>query len=314
MFTIIITQILKMLLILLLGVLLCRTKVIDEQTNAKLADLLLLVINPIVTFTALQTDYRPELVRGLLISYALALAAHLIMILISNLLIRRRGNENYAVERFSAMYSNCGFIGIPLVQSILGTEGVLYLTAYLTVFNLFAWTHGVFLMNDHASEESGGALPFVKTLLKNLCTPMIFACVIGLILFGLRIQLPAILLDALDTVGNMNTPLAMIIAGVAVSQTNIPAMLKNCRVYLVAMIKLLLMPAIVFLLLLIIRPDYTVACTILVAAACPPATTCTAFALRFGKNQTHASEMYAFTTLCSLITIPIFVYAAERLL
>ncbi len=314
MLSIIINQIITMLIILLVGVLVFRTGLVDEHANTKLANLLLLVVNPIVTFCALQTDYSPELVRGLLISYALAVVSHLIMILLSNLLIRKEGNDNYGVERFSIMYSNCGFIGIPLIQSVFGAEGVLYLSAYLTVFNVFVWTHGVSLMREKEPAAKATLAGSLKTLLKNLCTPMIFACLFGLLFFFLRIRLPDLLLDTLNTIGNMNTPLAMLIAGISVAQTHPAAMLKNIRIYLVSALKLLIMPAIVFLILLIIRVDSMVACTILIASACPIAATCTALALRYGKNNTYASELYAFSTLCSLVTIPLFIFLAERFL
>ncbi len=315
MFSIIITQIVKMLLILFVGILCSRLNLIDDHANKGLANLLLLVVNPIVTLMAMQADYEPELVTGLLVSFALAVATHLLMIPTANLLIKKDGNDNCAIERFAVIYSNCGFFGIPLVQSILGNEGVLYLTAYMTVFNVFSWTHGLGLMTRDTSDHKGKSFAeSAKNLAKNLCTPMIFACAIGLVLFALQIKFPPVLTDTLNYIGNMNTPLAMIIAGVSVAQTNIADMLKNRRIYLVTFAKLLLMPAIVFVILLLVRVESTVAYTILVAAACPCAATGTAFALRFRKNYAYSSEIYAFSTLCSLITIPAFIFAAEHLL
>lgn len=305
MFSIIITQIIKMLLLLLVGYACCRFRLIDQNGNKSMANLLLMVVNPILAITALQADYDPRLVKGLLTSFALALAAHLIGIALSTVLIRKTGNADYSIERFSAMYSNCGFMGIPLVQSILGSEGVLYLTAYITVFNLLSWTHGMILMTGNTSW---------KDLKKGLLSPMILASMLGLILFFTRIRFPALIGDTLDYIAGMNTPLAMIIAGVSVAQTNLPAMLRNKKLYLVSFLKLLLMPALVLAALLALRSDSVPACAILIAAACPAATTCTAFALRFQKNYRYASEIYAFTTLSSLATIPLFVYAAERLL
>lgn len=305
MFSIIITQIIKMLLLLLVGYACCRFRLIDQNGNKSMANLLLMVVNPILAITALQADYDPRLVKGLLTAFALALAAHLTGIALSTVLIRKTGNADYSIERFSAMYSNCGFMGIPLVQSILGSEGVLYLTAYMTVFNLLSWTHGMILITGNASW---------KDLKKGLLSPMILASTLGLILFFTRIRFPALIGDTLDYITGMNTPLAMIIAGVSVAQTNLPAMFRNKKLYLVSFLKLLLMPALVLAALLALRSDSVPACAILIAAACPAATTCTAFALRFQKNYRYASEIYAFTTLSSLATIPLFVYAAERLL
>ncbi len=313
----IINQIVKMLLILLLGCLCFRLKLVDEAGNKMLANLLLMVVNPCVALMALQTDYRPELVSGLLISYLLAVATHLFAIFLSHFLIRKadgssggrgvllRGSEDYAVERFSCVYSNCGFIGIPLVQSILGNEGVLYLTAYMTVFNIFSWTHGISLITGRTS---------FKEVKKGLLTPMIFACFTGLILFFARIKIPQVPADAINYVAGMNTPLAMLIAGISVAQTDLRRMLKNARIYFVSALKLLLIPLLILPVLAALPISFNTALTILIAAACPTGATGTAFALKFHKNYRYASELYAFTTLLSLITIPLFVFAAELFL
>lgn len=305
MLLLIVNQILKMLLILILGYICYRLKVIDQAGNKALANLLLMVVNPMVAILSLQIDYRPELVQGLLISYLLAAASHLIGIAISQFMIRKSGNENYAIERFAAMYANCGFMGIPLVQSILGNEGVFYLTAYMTVFNLCSWTHGIILMTGKAT---------LRDIKKGLLSPMIIASLLGLILFFARIRIPAVPADAMNYVGCMNTALAMLIAGISVAQTDLRKMIRNLRIYYTTALKLLVMPAIILALLAALPLQPEVAMTTLIAASCPVAATGTAFALKFHKNYQYASELYSFTTLFSLVTIPIFVYAGELLL
>lgn len=305
MFTIIINQILKMVLLLLLGVICYRLKFIDQAGNKMLANLLLMIINPALIFMALQVDYTPELISGFLLMTALAIITHLLAIFIARLLISQKENQNYAIERFSIIYPNCGFIGIPLIQSVLGSEGVFYLSAYLVVFNVFSWTHGVVLMQGKTS---------LKELKKGLLSPTIIACVLGLLLFFLQIRVPAVLADTLNYISGMNTPMAMIIAGVSVAQTDLNVMLKNKRVYLITFCKLLLIPTVVLALLTPLHVPMVIACTLVIVASCPVATTCTAFCLRFQKNYKYSSELYAFTTVCSLFTIPLFVYAAEHLL
>lgn len=305
MFTLIVNQILKMLLLMLLGCVCYRLKFIDQNGNKMLSNLLLMIVNPILAIVVLQTDYSPHLVSGLLTAYLLAFLTHGVMVIVSTLLIRNQKDPDCCIDRFSSMYANCGFMGIPLVQSILGNEGVLYLTAYMTVFNLFSWTHGIIIMTGKTTR---------KDLQKGLLSPMIIASILGLVLFFLQIRLPAVLGDAMTYVSNMNTPLAMMIAGISVAQTDFSKMLKNRKLYFTSAVKLLLMPALVLAGLAVAQVDSTVACTTLIAAACPVAATGTAFALRFHKNYKYSSELYAFTTIASLATIPLFVYAAERLL
>ena len=191
------------------------------------------------------------------------------------------------------------------MQSILGNEGVLYLTAYMTVFNFFSWTHGIMIMTGTFS---------LKELKKGLLSPMIFASILGVVFFFGRIHIPYLLLDSMNYVAGMNTPLAMLIAGISVAQTDLLSMLRNQKLYLISASKLLLMPALLLVVLVLIPFDPMVGCTMLVASACPVAASGTAFALRFHKNSLYASELYAFTTVTSLVTIPLFVFAAERLI
>ncbi len=305
MFAIIVNQILKMLLLLLLGYLCYRIGIIDQAGNRMLANLLLMVVNPILAVMSLQTEYSPRLVRGLLLTYLLAFLVHIGAILFTTVLIRSKDNPDCGIERFCSMYSNCGFIGIPLVQSVLGGEGVLYITAYMTVFNLFSWTHGLAIITGKASG---------KDLKKGLLSPMVIASCIGLILFFTQIRLPSVLADSLNYVAGMNTPLAMIIAGTSVAQSDLLGMLKQKRLYLVCAFKLLAIPALVLAALACFRIESTVAYTILIAAACPVAATGTAFTLRYQKNYRYCSELYAFSTVLSLVTIPLFIFAADHLI
>ncbi len=305
MFLIIVNQILKMLLLLLLGFACYRMKLVDQNGNKMLANLLLMIVNPAVAVMALQTDYKPELVKGLLLSYLLAFVIHGVAAVLTTKLIRPDHASDCGIDRFCAMYSNCGFMGIPLVQSILGSEGVLYLTAYMTVFNIFSYTHGVAIMTGKASP---------KDLLKGVLSPMILSSLLGLFLFFMQLRFPVVIADTLDYVAGMNTPLAMMIAGISIAQVDLRQTITQKRLYLISAKKLLLMPALVLILLSLIHIPSVPACTILVASACPVAATGTAFSLKYQKNYKYASELYAFSTLASLVTVPLFVFAAEWLL
>ncbi len=305
MFSVIFTQIIIMLLILFVGIICYRTKIIDEKGNNTLANLLLMVVNPMVILNSFQTEYRPELISGLLVSFALALLTELIMILITNLVIRKKGNVDYGVERFSVSYPNCGFIGIPLIQALLGNEGVFYLTAYITAFTILSWTHGYIQMTGSTSW---------KDIRKGLFSPIMICCILGLILFFLRIQFPSMIQTTIGYIAGINTPLAMIVAGVSVAQTNVLNILKNRRIYLISFLKLIIMPAVALALVVIFPVNTTVAYMILIASACPSAASATSFAIRFHRNASYASEIYAMSTFFSLVTIPAFVYIAERLL
>lgn len=305
MFVLIFNQLLKMLFILLLAMLCYRIGLVSQEGNRNISNILLMLVNPCLIISVYQTDYDQRLVKGLLISFAAAIAAHLIGILIARLLIRKKGNENFALDRFGSVYSNCGFIGIPLINSVLGSEGVFYLTAYMTVFNILTWTHGLSLL-----EESFD----LKRLKEGLRTPMLLATFLAVFLFFMQIRLPEVLLDSMNYIADMNTPMAMMVAGFSVAQADLKKIFKDFRVYWVSFLKLFVVPLAVLLFLCLFRLDHKIAYTTLIAAACPTATTLTMMSIRYNRDYTYASEIFSFTTVLSIVTIPIITFLASFLL
>lgn len=302
MFVLIFNQLIKMLCILLLAFLCYQIKLLNQEGNRNLSNLLLMVVNPCLIITTYQTDYDSRLVRGLLLAFAAALISHVIGIVIAHFCISQKGNIDYAIDRFGAVYSNCGFMGIPLIYSVLGNEGVFYLTAYITVFNILTWTHGLALLEGNFSPAR---------LKEGLLSPIVIGTFIGMLLFFFQFRLPEVLLDSMNYIADMNTPLAMIIAGLSVAQADLKKIFSNLRIYYVSLLKLVIIPLAVLFFLVVFRIEYNVAYTILIASACPTATTVTMMAIRFEKNYKYASEIFAFSTVLSIFTIPFVAFIAE---
>lgn len=301
MFTLILNQLMKMLFIMILAFICYRLHIINQEGNKNLSSLLLMVVNPCLIITVFQTDYDPALVRGLLAAFAAAVLAHVAGFLIAHFLIPEKGNPEFALERFGAAYSNCGFIGIPLINSVLGSKGVFFLTAYMTVFNILSWTHGLMLLTGKLSS---------KRLKEGLLAPIVVCTIIGAILFFLQIRIPSPVIDSMDYIADMNTPLAMMIAGFSVAQADLKKIFSHFRICRVCLLKLIVMPLAVLAFLAILPIDRDVAYTTLVAAACPTATTLTMMSIRFGRNYTYASEIFSLSTVLSVVTIPAVTYVA----
>jgi hypothetical protein len=210
----------------------------------------------------------------------------------------------HSLERFSAVYSNCGFIGMPLITGIYGTEGALYLTAYITLFNILVWTHGYMTMKESRD---------FKSFIKAATSPSVIAVFVGLLFYLTQIRLPDILSSSFEYIKEMNTPLAMLIAGSAAAQTNVLKAFKNKGLYMVCAYKLLLLPIVAFALVHFLPAPHMVKMVVLIASACPVATTGTMFAIQFDKNPERCSEFFAVTTLLSGLTLPLVTMLGEML-
>lgn len=299
-------QIVIMFLIILVGIICYRVNLVDKDFNKKLSDLVLMLVNPIVIFISYQRSFEATLLKGLLISLILAVITHFMSILIGQLLIRgKKHSADLVLERFAVIYENCGFIGIPLAQGLFGSEGVFYITAHMTIFNLLVWTHGLITMTGKSD---------IKSIRKALMSPSVIATVTGFILFVLKISLPGTIKEALTYIGNMNTPLAMLVAGVTIAQTDIKKLLGKVRIYYISFLKLLFIPIVMLLIYRWFPIPKIVSLSAILMAACPTAATINLFSIRYEKNYLYASELFAMTTILSMGSIPLIMMIANLII
>ncbi len=293
---VVLRQAVIMLILIVMGAGCFKLKILSKETVTQISGLVLKVVNPIVILLAYQRELDPALVKSLGWTFLLAAVSYACAFAIAYLGIRDKAGRETVVERFSAIYSNCGFMGIPLVQAMFGYEGVFYLTAFLTVFNLLVWSHGVMQMSGQRS---------LKSLVRVLYSPAIIAILVGLVLFFLQITLPSLLKDTLEMVGALNSPLAMFVAGATIIQTDLLGVLKKPRILYVSFLKLIVIPlASIGAFLLFPAPDI-VEMTVTAAAAAPSAAICTMQCLNYKRNAAYAAEIFGVTTLLSIATMPL---------
>ena len=230
-----------MFILLFFGYFLYKKKLLSDESTKQLSAITLTIVNPIVIFNSYMMDFNIELLKGLGISFVLAVAAHLVLIAASTAAVRKTG-KNYMIERFAITYSNCAFMGIPLIKSTFGDEGVFYLTGFITVFNLFMWTHGTLLMSG---QKSSGIGETAKNIGKVMISPAILSIVLGMIFFFTGLRLPSVIQTPLDYIGSLNTPLAMIVSGATIAKAGLLRGFKNPRVYYIQLFKLILAPAVI---------------------------------------------------------------------
>lgn len=300
MVSIIASQTIIMLLLILVGVLAYRLKIITRDGGKQLSALVLEIVTPVLVVHAyMDVEYSSELVVNLLWTFALAAVSYIVTIFGAMLLFPNKEGRETAIERFSAIYSNCGFMGIPLANALYGAEGVLYVTAFLTVFFFFSWTHGIMLLTGKFN---------MKEVLKVLRSPTIISIFIGLLLYFTQFNLPSVITDTMNFIADLNTPLAMIASGVSVAQANIVNALKNFRVYFVSLGRLLILPLLTLVICLFcgfIAEEVRI--VVLLLAAAPSAAMCTLQCQKLGLHDTYASQIFAMTTILSVGTLPLMV-------
>lgn len=292
-------------LFLMMGVGYVLTKIgkFSRETLSQVTYLLLYVVVPCLMMDTLQIPRSTELMRVMGLCMALTLGLYLLMALVVNLFFRRQEEDTRIVLRYGVVYGNIGFMGLPLIQAVLGDGGMVFAIVGQVGFTLFAWSHGVLLM--------GGKEGFsVKKMFLN---PGILGSAAAIALFLLDFRLPTVLADGVSFLGSINTPLAMVVIGSQMASADLGATFRNPRLYLSAVLKLIAFPLIAAFLLLPLKLDPVMYTVLVILAATPSAGYTSIFAQQYQRDTGTAAQIVTLTTLCCILTLPCFAVLASVL-
>ncbi|HEX3025668.1 MAG TPA: AEC family transporter [Clostridia bacterium] len=305
-FKVILYQVILMLILMLLGTLLVKIKMLDDKGVSSLTEILLNVVSPCVAIISFQLKFSSSLLRGLLFSAAAAGLIHIVSIVIGTCVFNKKIVDGHhgKILKFASVYSNCGYIGIPLLAAVMGTQGIFYASVYGIVFTIFQWTHGVLLFTGKTDR---------KALVKALINPNVIAIVIGLFLFCFSIKLPALLYDSMNYVFNLNTPLSMIVIGSHLAQIDFRHVFKDKWIWPGVALRNLLIPFAAIFLLHLAGAKGTLLMACLIPIACPVAGTTVLFSDLFHEDAKFPTLLMAASTVLSIVTIPFVVYLVSAL-
>lgn len=291
-----------MLIYLLVGYFLFKKELVSKQGSADMGRMLLYIIMPMAILKSYMRDFSLELLTALAESFALALAALLLSVLVSRVMFRKEES----VERFGTAFSNAGFIGIPLVQMTLGEEAVFYVASFVALLNILQWTYGVYIMTGDRS---------VIRVKKIATNPIVLSFLAGVVLFFAPFELPQMLQDTIGTLATMNGPVAMIVLGTYLAQIPLKELFTEKLVYRCTAVRLLLIPGITLLLLLFFpMVNRMIRLAVLIAATAPVGSNVAIFAQLYGQEYTRAVKEVCLSTLFCILTLPVMIGIANAML
>lgn len=292
---IIIPKIIALFLMIAVGYLVAALGVLDRETTRKLTDLLLGVVNPLLVFQCFQIQSTPEIARNIPIALGTSVLAFGAQFAVAFALVHGSGQQA-CFERLCVVFPSCGFLGIPIVSSLYGSEGVIYLSICVAFMNFLIWTVGILMISGRCSR---------KTLLKNVLSPTLIGVLCGLLFFLLKLSLPEVLRAPVDSIAGMNTPLSMLISGALLYQADLKRCMRRGRGWLISAYGLLLCPLAVLFMMYWIPCAPAVRMTQVLAAACPVAATIPMLSVRYDMAVEHTACIFAMTTLLCIVTIPV---------
>ena len=298
------TQVLILFILICVGVLLSKVGLITDKGSRTMTDVVLFAVTPCVIVNAFQREYRPELLSGLLTALAAAFLALAFSVLLAELLYRKKDIDRGAVLKFTVVFSNCGFMALPLQQAILGDDGVFYGAAFVAMFNIFMWTYGLLTMSRKTE---------LKSALKAVLNPGIIGTLIGVLLFAFSVKLPTVLATPISMLAALNTPIPMLVIGYHLTRTDLRKVLRDKEAYLAMTFRLILIPLAVMGVMVALKLDPTVTTATVIAVSAPVAAFTTMMATKYGRDTELSAGIVSASAIFSLVTMPLIVGLTEYL-
>ena len=278
----------------------CRLAgLIDAKAIGGIVNLLLHVVTPCLIIDVFSRPFDPSRLKSLGLAFAISAAIQTAGIALASIAFRRKPCRRRSVLALATVFSNAGFMGIPLEQAILGDDGVFYGIAYVSVFNLLMWSWGYSVMSGGAAGE--------KRLRTVLVNPGTIGLALGLPLFLLSARLPAVLASAVSHMASLNTPLAMVAIGWHLAGAKLGNVVKSPDAWFVAFVRLAALPLLAILAMKYIgggKLDSTMAIAVATAASAPVAAMVSMFAAKFDRDVDLSVGLVCGTTLASIATMP----------
>jgi predicted permease len=292
-----------MFLILVVGFAARKLGFIDDNGSKFMSNLIIYIAQPFMLIgSVVSISYSVENLKtgafiigfGIIIHAVAAVIAYTATFRVKNVDERR-------IMEYGMVFANCGFFGFPILQSMFSDLGLFQGSFYVIVFNLSSWTYGMVILSK---ARAAAKINLVKIFLNFGTTP----CLIGLILFILRVKIPAPVTSLMTYLGSLCTPLSMLIVGGLLATIPFKTLFGKLKIYYVSFIRLIAVPLVVMLLCKLVGIDPAMAMFGTVMASLPTASNTVMFAEHFNLVPDTAAHAVGIATLLSSVTIPLVVF------
>lgn len=284
-----------------------KLKILDSFSIRGISNLIIKLTLPALILMSLQKPFTQELLSDSLETLLVATVFYLGIIALSIISVKILGTskKQAGVLTFSLCFSNAAFIGFPVVTSILGSDALFLTSIHNILFNLLAFSVGIFIVAHNSLQNPDIPSSTLKFPIKKLFNINVISAVVGFCFFIFSVVIPKALALPLEMIGSLTTPLAMIATGAMLSRTNIRSALGDWRLYVVSLLRLALWPLVTALVLRLFGVSGNLYYITIIIAAMPAASNTSLIAEVYGGDTDSASSIVCMTTLLSVVSIPL---------
>ena len=283
--------------------------IINDIFSKGLSTLIIKIGQPALIINSLiRTTYDPEGLKEGLFIVVLGFGLHLFMAVYAYFSCRPiRDLDERKLSEFAMVFTNCGFIGFPILESVIGEKGLFWGAFFFISFHTITWTWGILILARGREDIR----PKIKNIFLNFGT---VPCAIGLAVYLSRLPVPDFMLDFTGYLASLCTPISMLITGALLATMPLKKMFTSGRLYLLCAQKLIIVPILVCVIMKLIGipADYILFSTVI--AALPSAAVVTMFGELYGIKPSYAALTVGMTSLLSVATLPAVMWVTERVL
>lgn len=299
------------------GFILRKTRLVGDGFAKNLSVFVLYVAQVAMLLHGFILEFDAEVFKGICWVFLLALVSHLLFYVLSRHLFKSAPEKMRRVLQFGVIFSNAGYMGIPVISDVFGEEYAIYATVYIVWFNVFAFSLGRLIYTNDKKYIS------VKEIIVN---PAVIPILLGLVVYlsgvggwiqnrlaventDMLSEVVRILYNVLTVLKNMVAPASMIVIGAKLADIRFAGIFRDKYMYPFVLIRLFLFPALIWgvmklLMLCGVFNDAVVMAIVLILASTPAAAVTTMFAELYDGDAPYAGKLVALSTLCSLISMP----------
>jgi len=291
-----------MFLLVAVGFYVRKKEIVGTEGRKNMIDLCLFVTLPFNILNSFMIQWDSGMLISCGIILLLSIVYNMISILFSAILYRRNTIEKRKPLKYGTIVSNGGFLGNPIVEGIYGSSGLVYASIFMLPVRIVMWSYGVsvFLKGENTDNRKK------ENLLKKVIThPCIVAIYVGMIIMISGVSFPVFLENTIVSLSRCNTPLSMMLVGMFLAEINPKGLIDRTMVFYTS-IRLVMIPAVIFLMTALLPIDPMVRGITVIIAGMPTPITTALLSAKYGGDEKYATGMIFITTVLSLLTLPVW--------
>lgn len=284
-----------LLVYLAVGMYCVKVGLIDRDSKEKLVDIILRITLPCMIFNSFNKPLTPEVMKQTALILVVAVSISILSFLLGKVIYNKYPQKKKSILQYCTLVNNSGFLGMPMVSAVYGSEGLFAASIFIIPNRIFMWTAGLAMFTTADFRTK------CKNILLNPCIVTVF---LGIARRMTGFPVPEFLDTAIANTGAVTTPLSMMVIGTMLIGVPWKKLLEP-SIFRLAFVRLIALPLVALFILNLIDAQPLLAGVSLILTGMPAGSTSALLAAKYGADEDYASRCIVTTTIMSLATIPV---------